>query len=82
MSEKNKYLKNPIGDCERNVERKKHKYEIKYEGLKLAFPTGRDSATFCQKGTKFHSLSQDKGTTVQARNLTMGQAGPGRAGPG
>ena len=31
--------------------------------LKLAFPMGRDSATFQDKGTEVPSLSQDKGTT-------------------
>ena len=33
---------------------------------KLAFPTGRDSATFRDKGTEIPSLSRDKGTTGQA----------------
>jgi hypothetical protein len=35
----------------------------------LAFPTGRDSATFRDKGTEIPSLSRDKGTTGQAQNL-------------
>ena len=35
----------------------------------LAFPTGQDSATFRDKGTEVPSLSRDKGTTGQAKNL-------------
>ena len=31
--------------------------------FRLGFPTGRDSATFQDKGTKIHSLSRDKETT-------------------
>ena len=38
-----------------------------------------DSATFWDKGTKIPSLSQDKGTTGQAKNLAMGRDGPGQA---
>ena len=43
--------------------------------LKLGFPTGRDSATFWDKGTEVPSLSRDKGTTRQAQNLATGQDG-------
>ena len=39
---------------------------------KLGFPTGRDSATFRDKGTEVPSLSRDKGTTGQAKNLAKG----------
>ena len=45
----------------------------------LAFPTGRDSATFRDKGTEVSSLSRDKGTTGQAQNLAMGRDGPGQS---
>ena len=41
----------------------------------VAFPTGRDSATFRDKGTEVPSLSRDKGTTGQAQNLAKGRAG-------
>ena len=37
------------------------------------FPTGRDSATFRDKGTEVPSLSQDKWTTGQAQNLATGR---------
>ena len=43
-------------------------YDINYD-LVLVFPTGRDSATFRDKGTEVSSLSRDKGTTGQAKNL-------------
>ena len=43
----------------------------------LGFPTGRDSATFRDKGTEVSSLSRDKGTTGQAQNLAKGRAGTG-----
>jgi hypothetical protein len=46
----------------------------------LGFPTGRDSATFRDKGTEVPSLSRDKGTTGQAKNLAKGRDGPGWAG--
>ena len=46
--------------------------------LKLGFPTGRDSATFWDKGIEVPSLSRDKGTTVQAKNLSKGRDGPGQ----
>ena len=39
----------------------------------LGFPTGRDSATFRDNGTEVPSLSQDKGTTGQAKNLAKGR---------
>ena len=44
----------------------------------LGFPTGRDSATFRDNGTEVSSLSRDKGTTGQAKNLTKGRDGPGQ----
>ena len=37
-------------------------------GSKLGFPTGRDTATFRDKGTEVSSLSRDKGTTGQAQH--------------
>ena len=40
---------------------------------KLGFPTGRDIATFWDKGTEVPSLSRDKGTTGQARNIVLKQ---------
>ena len=46
--------------------------------FKLGFPTERDSATFRDKGTEVPSLSRDKGTTGQAKNLAKGQYGPGQ----
>ena len=42
------------------------------------FPTGRDSATFWDKGTEVPSLSRDKGTTGQAQNLATGWDGLGQ----
>ena len=45
--------------------------------FKLAFPTGRDGATFRDKGTDIPSLSRDKGTTGQAQNLATGRDGTG-----
>ena len=44
----------------------------------LAFPTGRDSETFRDNGTEIPSLSRDKGTTGQAKNLAKGRDGPGQ----
>jgi hypothetical protein len=44
----------------------------------FAFPTGRDSATLRDKGTKVPSFSRDKGTTRQAKNLAKGRDGPGQ----
>ena len=50
----------------------------------LGLPTGQDSATYWNKGTEVSSLSRDKGTMGQAKNLTKGQAGTAkiRAGTG
>ena len=42
--------------------------------FKLAFPTGRDSATFRDKGTVVPSLSRDNGTMGQAEKLAKGRA--------
>ena len=42
------------------------------------FPTGQDSATFWDKRTEVPSLSRDKGTTGQAKNLAKGRDGPGQ----
>ena len=42
------------------------------------FPTGRDSVTFRDKGTEAPSLSRDKGTTGQAKNLAKVWCGPGQ----
>ena len=44
----------------------------------LVFPTERDSATFRDRGTEVSSLSRDKGTTGQTKNLTKGRGGPGQ----
>ena len=44
----------------------------------LAFPTGRDSETFRDNGTEIPSLSRDKGTTGQAKNLAKGRDGLGQ----
>ena len=44
----------------------------------VGFPTGRDSATFRDKGTEVPSLSRDKGTMGQAQNLAKGRDGPGQ----
>ena len=46
--------------------------------FKVGFPTGRDSATFRDKGTEAPSLSRDKGTTGKAKNLAKGRDGPGQ----
>ena len=43
--------------------------------FELAFPTGRDTATFRDIGTEVSLLSRDKGTTGQAQNLAMGRDG-------
>ena len=43
----------------------------------IGFPTGRDSATFRDKGTEISSLSRDKGTTGQAQNFATGRDGTG-----
>ena len=39
---------------------------------------GRDSATFWDNGTEVPSLSRDKGTMGQAKNLAKGWDGPGQ----
>ena len=44
----------------------------------LGFPTGRDIATFRDNGTEVSSLSPDKGTTGQAKNLAKGRDRPGQ----
>jgi hypothetical protein len=44
----------------------------------VGFPTGRDSATFRDKGTEVPPFSWDKGTMGQAQNLAMGRDGPGQ----
>ena len=46
--------------------------------FKLAFPTGQDSETFRDNGTEIPSLSRDKGTTGQAKNLAKGRNGSGQ----
>ena len=47
--------------------------------FEVGFPiTGRDSSTFRDKGTEAPSLSRDKGTMGQAKNLAKGQDGTGR----
>ena len=45
---------------------------------KLGIPTGQDSATFRDTGTEVPSLSRDKGTTGQAKNLAKGRDGMGQ----
>ena len=50
---------------------------LNIHGFKLAFPTGRDTATFRDKGTEFPWLSRDKGTAGQAQNLATGRDGMG-----
>ena len=45
----------------------------------VGFATGRYSATFWDKGTEVPSLSRDKGTTGQARNLAKGQDRQGQS---
>ena len=44
----------------------------------VAFPTGRDSAFFRDKGSEVSSLARDKGTTGQAQNLDTGLYGLGQ----
>ena len=54
-------------------------HELRGSGVsELAFPTGRDSETFRDNGTEVPSLSRDKGTTRQAKNLAKGRDGLGR----
>ena len=43
------------------------------------FPTGRDSATFQDIGKEVISLSWDKETAGQAKNLAKGRDGPGQS---
>ena len=50
---------------------------LDFFGFIVAFPTGRDGATFRDKGTEIPSLSRDKGTTGQAQNLATGRDGTG-----
>mgnify|MGYP001286234521 CR=1 FL=1 len=47
-------------------------------GIGLAFPTGWDRETFWDNGTEVPSLSREKGTTGQAKNLAMGWDGLGQ----
>ena len=49
-----------------------------YFEFTVGFPTGQDSATFWDKGTEVPSLSQDKGTTGQAKKLAKGRDGSGQ----
>ena len=44
----------------------------------LRFPTGKDRATIWDNGTEVPSLSRDKGTTGQAKNLAKGWDRPGQ----
>ena len=53
-------------------------YYLCYLTYVLAFPTGWDSATSRDKGTKVPSLSRDKWTTGQDKNLAKGRDGPGQ----
>ena len=50
--------------------------------MAIAFPTGRDSETFRDNGTEVPSLSRDKGTTGQAKNIAKGRDGPGQPNSG
>ena len=52
-------------------------FPVKETWIELGFLTGRNSATFWDKGTEAASLSRDKGTTGQAKNLAKGRDGPG-----
>ena len=47
-------------------------------GYLLEFPTGQDGATFWDKGTEVPSLSRDKGTMGQAKNIAKGRDGMGQ----
>ena len=49
---------------------------------RLGFPTGRDSATFLDKGTEVPQLSREKGTMGQAQNLAKGRDGTACQNPG
>ena len=46
---------------------------------KVGFPTGQDSATFWDNRTEVPSLSWDKKTTGQSKNLAKGRVGPGQS---
>ena len=46
--------------------------------FRVGFPMGRDNKTFRDKGTEVPSLSRDRGTTGQAKNLAKGREGPGQ----
>ena len=51
-------------------------------GLIAVFPTGWDSATFRDKETEVPSLSRDKGTTRQVKNLAKRHDRPGQLNSG
>ena len=53
------------------------RYSSETKWFKVGFPTGRDSATFWDKGTEVPSLSRDKGTMGQAQNFATGRDGTG-----
>ena len=46
--------------------------------FQLGFPNERDNATIRDNGTEVPSLSREKGTTGQAKNLAKGRDGPGQ----
>ena len=48
---------------------------LAHSNFSLGFPSGRDSATFQDSGTEVPSLSRDKGTTGQSKNLAKGRDG-------
>ena len=52
--------------------------ETSFRLKKVAFPTGRDSETFRDNGKEIPSLSRDKGTTGQAKQLAKGRDGSGQ----
>ena len=60
----------------------KSKLNYRLVTYKIRIPTGRDSATFRDNGTEVPSLSRDKGTTGQAKNLAKGRDGLGDQNPG
>ena len=49
-----------------------------FRAIIIAFPTGRDSETFRDNGTKIPSLSRDKGTAGQAKRAARGRYGSGQ----
>ena len=51
---------------------------MKFLGLQLGFPMGRDSATFWDKGKEIPSLYRDKRTTRQAHYHAPGEDWPGQ----